>query len=183
MSKVFLWLFLLPPIEIFLWIWAAHFVSGWWILLWTICAFFIGISLMVKSFRLLPQLGAQRMQAFQLNLGIPQIAPALTQALAGLLLVIPGLLTDAIALFLLLPPVQHLVQKSAMRILAKRQHAVKEAMMEQMRQHGFPHDAFSQDGFSKQGGFSGTTVEGAARIVEPMPIHRPQIGRKPANDD
>lgn len=180
MSKVFLWLFLLPPIEIFLWIWAAHFVSGWWILLWTIGAFFVGMSLMVKSFRLLPQLhGAQGMQGFQLNLLTPQLAPALTQALAGLLFVIPGLLTDAFAIFLLLPPVQHMVRKSAAQKLAKRQ----EAMMEQMRQHAFTQGGF-QDGFSHNGGFTrGTTVEGEARTVEPMPTNSPQIGRQPANDD
>ncbi len=183
MSKVFLWLFLLPPIEIFLWVWVAHFISGWWIFLWTIAAFFFGMSLMVNSFRALPQLhGAQGLRGFQLNANSSDFAPALIRALAGLLFVIPGLLTDAVALLLLLPPVQHIVQKSAMRTLAKRQHAVQEAMMEQMRQHGFP-DGFSQDGFSQHSGFSGTTVEGEARTVEPMPTNSPQIGRQPANDD
>ncbi|HEY4712685.1 MAG TPA: FxsA family protein [Aquirhabdus sp.] len=184
MSKVFLWLFLLPPIEIFLWIWVAHFVSGWWILLWTIGAFFFGMSLMVKSFRAIPQLrSAQGIRSFQLNSATQQLAPALIQALAGLLFVIPGLLTDAFALFLLLPPVQHVVQKSAMRKLAKSQEAMQKSMMEQMRQHGFPDGAFTQDGFAQQGGFSGTTVEGEARTVEPMQTNSPQIGRQPANDD
>jgi len=187
MSKVFLWLFLLPPIEIFLWVWIAHFISGWLIFLWTIAAFFFGMSLMVNSFRMLPQLhGAQGMRGFQMNASSPEFAPALIRALAGLLFVIPGLLTDAVALMLLLPPVQHIVQKSAMRTLVKRQHAVQEAMMEQMRQHGFPHGGFSQDGFdgfSPHDGFTGTTVEGEARTVEPMQTNSQQIGRQPANDD
>lgn len=184
MSKVFLWLFLLPPIEIFLWVWVAHFISGWWIFLWTIFAFFFGMSLMVNSFRAVPQLhGAQGMRGFQLNANSSEFAPALIRALAGLLLVIPGLLTDAVALFLLLPPIQHLVQKSAIRTFAKRQQAVQEAMMEQMRQHGFSSDPFSQGGFSPNGGFTGTTVEGEARVVEPTPTNNPKIGRQPANDD
>lgn len=185
MSKVFLWLFLLPPIEIFLWIWATDFVSGWWVFLWTIAAVFFGMSLMVNSFRGLPQLhGAQSMRGFQLNANSPEFAPALIRSLAGLLLLIPGLLTDVVGLFLLLPPIQHIVQKSAMRTLAKRQSAMQEAMMEQMRQHGFPQDAFTQDGFASNGGFTrGTTVEGEARTVEPMPTNSPKIGRQPANDD
>lgn len=185
MGKVFLWLFLLPPIEIFLWIWAADFVSGWWVALWTIAACFIGMSVMVNSFRNLPQLhGAQGIRGFQMNVNSPEVAPALVRSVAGLLLLIPGLLTDAVGLFLLLPPIQHIVQKSAMRTLVKRQAAMQEAMMEQMRQHGFPQDAFTQDGFSPNGGFTrGTTVEGEARTVEPMPTNSPQIGRQPANDD
>jgi hypothetical protein len=71
-------------------------------------------------------------------------------------------------------------------MMAKRQQAMQEAMqeamMEQMRQHGFPQ-GFSHDSFSQQGGFTGTTVEGEARTVEPMDINSPKIGRQPANDD
>ena len=188
MSKVFLWLFLLPPIEIFLWVWVAHYISGWWIFLWTIGAFFFGMSLMVNSFRTLPQMqGAQGIRGFQLNASSPEFAPALIRALAGLLFVIPGLLTDAVAILLLLPPIQQIVQKSAMRLLAKRQEAVKEAMQEammaQMRQQGFDSSMFTQGSFTTNDGFSGTTVDGEARTVEPMQTNSPQIGRKPANDD
>lgn len=139
---------------------------------------------MVKSFRAIPQLrSAHGMRSFQLNAGTQQLAPALMQALAGLLFVIPGLLTDVFALLLLLPSVQHWVQQSAMRKLANRQEAMQKVMMEQMRQHGFPDSAFTQDGFTQQGGFSGKTVDGEARTVEPKPINSPQIGRQPVNDD
>lgn len=183
MSKVFLWLFLLPPIEIFLWVWVAHFISGWWILLWTIGAFFFGMSLMVSSFRMLPKLqGAQGMQAFQFDSGTPELGKALTRALAGLLFVIPGLLTDAFAILLLLPPVQYAVQRLVLRFFAKRQAA----MMAQMRKHGFSPDGFSAGGFTSDGfssyGFRGTTVEGEARVVEPKPEKHIQL-RQPANDD
>ena len=152
--------------------------------MWTVFAFFFGMSLMVKSFRVLPQIqGAQGILGLQVAANTAEFAPALIRALAGLLLVIPGLLTDAIALLLLLPPVQHLVQRSAMQAMAKRQNAVQEAMMEQMRQHGFPQGGFSQDGFSSNGGFNGTTIEGKARTVEPTPTNNPRVGRQPANDD
>jgi UPF0716 protein FxsA len=133
MSKLFFGLLLLPPIEIFLWILAAHFVSGWWIFWWTIIAVFMGTSLIRSGLSVLPKLqGVQGIQAFQLNSGTPEVGRALTRTLAGLLLVIPGLLTDAFALILLLPPVRYGVQKWAMRFFAKRQ----EAMMAQMRQSG-----------------------------------------------
>jgi UPF0716 protein FxsA len=183
MNKMFLGILLLPPIEIFLWIWAAHFISGWWIFWWTIMAVFIGTSLIRSGISMLPKLqGAQGIQAFQLNAGAPEFGKALTRTLAGLLFVIPGLLTDVFALLLLLPPVQYGVQKWAIRFIAKRQ----EAMMAQMRQSGFSADSFSTDGFSSGGfssdGFRGTTVEGEARVVEPMPEKLIDL-RKPANDD
>jgi UPF0716 protein FxsA len=183
MSKLFFGLLLLPPIEIFLWILAAHFVSGWWIFWWTIMAVFMGTSLMRSGLSVLPKLqGVQGIQAFQLNSGTPEVGRALTRTLAGLLLVIPGLLTDAFALILLLPPVQYGVQKWAMRFFAKRQ----EAMMAQMRQSGFTTDGFTSSGFAPNDfaadGFSGTTVEGEARVVEPKSDKHIEM-RKPANDD
>ena len=188
MSKLFFGLLLLPPIEIFLWVWAAHFVSGWWIFWWTMMAVFMGTSLMRSGLSVLPKLqGVQGIQAFQLNSGTPEVGRALTRALAGLLLVIPGLLTDAFALILLLPPVQYGVQKWAMGFFAKRQ----EAMMAQMKQSGFSSESFSREGFTSGGfrtndfttdGFTGTIVEGEARVVEAKPEKQIEM-RQPANDD
>ncbi len=179
MSKLFFGLMLLPPVEIFLWVMASHYVSGWWIFLWTVAAFFIGMSLLVSSFRLLPRMhGAQGVQAFQLNSNSPELGAALTRALAGLLFVLPGLLTDALAILLLLPPVQFIVRKMVIRFFLKRQ----EAMMAQMQQYGFTPDGFTSSGFASDGFTRGTTVEGEARVVEPMPSKRIELGL-PANDD
>jgi len=188
MGNFFFWLLLLPPIEIFLWIWAAHFVSGWLIFWWTLMAMFFGMSLIRSGLSMLPKLqGAQGIQAFQLNSGSPELGKALTRALAGLLFVIPGLLTDAIAILLLLPPVQYGVQKWVIRFAEKRQ----EAMMAQMRRSGFSPDGFTSGGFSPNDfssdafhsdGFRGRTVEGEARVVEPQPEKKIEL-RQPANDE
>jgi UPF0716 protein FxsA len=187
MGKLFFGLLLLPPIEIFLWIWATHFVSGWWVFWWTIMAVFIGSSLIKSGLSVLPKLqGAQGILAFQLNSATPEVGKALTRVLAGLLFVIPGLLTDAFALILLLPPVQYGVQKWAVHFYAKRQ----EAMMAQMKRSGFASGMFSPDGFTSSdfpsnsfgsNHFSGTTVEGEARVVEPKPEKYIDL-KKSAND-
>jgi len=142
MNKLALGLLLLPPLEILTWIWASHYVGGWTIFWWTVIAFFLGLSLMRRSLAsVMPQLRGG------------QIAPdgdaagALTYALAGLLLAIPGLLTDVLALLLLLPPVQYLVRRGLGQYVAQRQ----EAMMAQMQRQGF--FTFDSDGFGPQGGF------------------------------
>ncbi len=191
MNKVLLWLLLLPPIEIFLWIWLAHFVSGWWIFLWTIAAFFIGVTLMRTSLAsVMPQLrGQQGAVNFQLNPST-DLAVALSRALAGLLFVIPGLLSDVFALVLLLPPIQRLVQKTVTQVLARRQ----QAMMAQMQSQGFGGNAFGGNPFSESafgdspfssGGFGqrGTVVDGEARTVEPTTEKPKQIGPSSANDE
>ncbi len=203
MSKIFFGFLLLLSIEIFTWVWVAHFISGWWIFLWTIGAFFFGTSLMVKSFRAMPQIQVmQGMKAFRFNAGAPELGLTVTRSLAGLLLVIPGLLTDAFALLLFLPPVQYSIQKLALRFVEKRQRM----MSAHMQQFGFSQEGFSADGFAKDGfstdgfnadffksdtyksdtfksdGFSGTTVEGEARVVEPQPENHKQLQR-PTNDE
>ncbi|WP_410211847.1 FxsA family protein [Aquirhabdus sp.] len=188
MNKVLLWLLLLPPIEIFLWIWLAHFVSGWWIFLWTVAAFFIGVTLMRTSLAsVMPQLRGQQGGAnFQLDPST-DIAVALSRALAGLLFAIPGLLSDVFAVILLLPPIQRWVQKTVVQVLARRQ----QAMMAQMQSQGFGGSVFGESPFGdspfSSGGFGqpsrGTVVEGEARTVEPA-IEKPkQIGPASANDE
>ncbi len=172
MSKVVLGVMFLPVIEIVLWIWAAKFVGGWWVFLWTIAAIFIGLSFVRHSIAsVMPQLQGQGIQQIHLsnNADMPRV---LTRALAGVLLAIPGLLTDVLAVLLLLPPIQRMVQDHVGRMMAKRQ----QAMMAQMQRQA---EAFGQQGFGQgfswpqgedhpfQGGGRGTVVEGEARTVEP----------------
>ncbi len=182
MSKIFFGFLLLLSMEIFLWVWIAHFISGWWIFLWTIGAFFVGMSLMVKSFRALPQIQAmQGIKAYQFNAGAPELGITLTRTFAGLLLVAPGLLTDAVALLLFLSPVQNSIQKLILRYVEKRQ----QSMSAYMQRYSFSQDSFSADGFKSNGFadvFSGTTVEGEARVVEPKLENQKQL-RHPANDE
>lgn len=184
MSKVFLWLLLLLiPIEIMLWRFTSHQLGSGWMVLWGVATFFYGLYL-IGGLKKLPHLNVMLngMQAFPSDFRSHQITSVLTRAFAGLLFLIPGLLTDVLAILLLLPPVQYGVHKLVLNFFLKRQAAMQEVMMNQMRQHGFARGAFTQDGFSPNGGFSGTTVEGEARTVESMPTNNPQIGRQPAND-
>lgn len=177
MNKVVLGVMILPVIEITLWIWASHIVGGWWVFLWTVAAVFIGLSFVRHSISsVLPQLRGQNIQQIQLDSGadMPRI---LTRALAGILLAIPGLLTDMFAVLLLLPPIQRIVQDRVAIMMAKRQ----QAMMAQMQRQA---EAFAQQqGFGQNfgAGFTwptgedspfnpagrGTVIDGEARTVEP----------------
>jgi UPF0716 protein FxsA len=154
----------------------------------------------------LPQLrGAQGVQMMQIDPSV-DLARALTRALAGLLLVLPGLLTEALALIVLLPPVQYVVRRWVLRFWVARQ----QVMMAQMQQRAFTGTIFGEGGgFSgsftsgtfdaeafknifAQGGFAepdsmrdsgrGTTVDGEARVVEPAPVEPKLIGHS-ANDE
>jgi UPF0716 protein FxsA len=193
MNKLLLGVLFLPVIEIVLWIQAAHLVGGWWVFLWTLAAFFIGLSFVRHSIAsVLPQLrnqgGIQHLQ-MDANADLPRI---LTRALAGVLLAIPGLLTDVFALVLLLPPVQRWVQGRVATMMAKRQ----QAMMAQMQRQA---EAFAQQGFGAEGfgqGFQwpqgaespfntsqrGNVIDGEARTVQPEPVDVKRIDHA-ANDD
>ncbi len=187
MSKVVLGVMLLPVVEITLWIWASHIVGGWWVFFWTVAAFFIGLSFVRHSIAsVLPQLRGQNMQQIQLesSADMPRV---LTRALAGVLLAIPGLFTDVLALLLLLPPIQHMVQDRVKIMMAKRQ----QAMMAQMQRQA---EAFAQQGFGQDFSWTngeshsfnpagrGTVIDGEARTVEPAPIEVKRIDHA-ANDD
>ena len=192
MNKVVLGVMLLPVIEITLWIWASHLVGGWWVFLWTVAAFFIGLSFVRHSIgSVLPQLRGQNIQQIQLD-SRADMPKVLTRALAGVLLAIPGLFTDVLAVLLLLPPIQRFVQDRVAQMMAKRQ----QAMMAQMQRQA---EAFAQQSFGQQGfgqGFSwptgdndsfsaagrGTVIDGEARTVEPEPKDMKRIDHA-ANDD
>ena len=82
---------------------------GWGALLvWFVLAFALGTGLMRRAGRVLvPQLQGGKLQ------GDPgkEVVVSITQAFAGLLLIVPGVLSDIIAGLLLLPPVQAQLQE------------------------------------------------------------------------
>lgn len=115
-------------LEIFVWIGVGDLVgSMWYVFFWFIAAFFIGMN-MIRSHAagLMPQM--QQMQQGQMSAD-PNLTNNLPKIIAGLLLMIPGLITDVIALLILIPPVQAAFKAMAMKTMMKRQQAMMEKMM------------------------------------------------------
>ena len=99
-------------------------------------------------------------------------------AFAGILLMIPGLITDVLALLVILPPVQNAIKNAGMKYMAKKQQAMMNNMMGGMGNMG---DAQGQNPFAdlmrqmqdmqnqQSGGQyrDSTIIDGEAHEVEP----------------
>ena len=115
-------------LEIAVWIGVAQFISGWYVFFWFIIAFFIGLNLLRSSTStIMPQL--QQMQMGGQFGGDAAVGKKLVLALAGFLLMLPGLISDVLALLVLIPGVQNIFRKALMNTMAKRQQAMMEKMM------------------------------------------------------
>ena len=115
-------------IEIFVWVGVGDLVgSMWYVFFWFVIAFFIGLN-MVRSHAsgLMPQM--QQMQQGQMS-SDPQLTNNLPKIIAGILLLIPGLISDVLAVLILLPPVQTALKAMMMKTMVKRQQAMMEKMM------------------------------------------------------
>ena len=147
MAYIFLVLVMIVA-EILTWIAVGKWVgSGWYVFFWFIAAFVLGLNLIRSSkAQLMPQL--QQLQMGMMT-GMPANMSVLGRALAGVLLVIPGLITDVLAILVLLPPVQRKLQATAMSALQKRQSSMLNKMM-----GGAVNDAnqFGMMGSNGQGG-------------------------------
>ena len=115
-------------LEIAVWIGVAQFISGWYVFFFFIFAFFIGLNLLRSSTStIMPQL--QQMQMGGQFGGDAAVGKKLVLALAGFLLMLPGLISDVLALLVLIPGVQNIFRKALMNTMAKRQQAMMEKMM------------------------------------------------------
>ena len=126
--KLFLFILAGAILEVFVWIGVGDLVgSMWYVFFWFIAAFFIGMSLIRKySAGLMPQM--QQMQAGQMGAD-PALTNNLPKIIAGFLLLIPGLVTDVVAVLLLIPAVQKAMTGALMNVMMKRQQAMMEKMM------------------------------------------------------
>ncbi|MEG0198027.1 MAG: FxsA family protein [Acinetobacter sp.] len=115
-------------LEVFVWIGVGDLVgSMWYVFFWFIAAFFMGMNLIRKySAGLMPQM--QQMRAGQMT-GDPALTSNLPKILAGFFLLIPGLITDVLAVLILIPSVQNIFKNAMMKTMAKRQQAMMEKMM------------------------------------------------------
>ena len=167
-------------IEMLIWYLAAQFISGWYVFFWFIIAAIIGISLLRKAAGTLNPM-AQQMKAMQ-NGVIPnpanqpaesKITKSIALGIAGILFLLPGLLTDMVAAVLLLPVVQNKLTTAAKNYAAKNQDKMMQMMARQMGGQnpfgGMGQNPFGQGGmksnpFGKNSGF-GTTVDGEAKTI------------------
>lgn len=162
-------------VEIAVWIGVAQFISGWYVFFWFIFAFFIGLGLIRRSTAgIMPQL--QQMQMTGQLGNDPAVTKKLAYAFAGFLLMLPGLVSDVLAVLILIPGVQTAFRNIAMKTLAKRQQAMMEKMMggnmggqnpfaDLMRQM---QDMQNQQGGSSQGQYRDSSIiDGEAREVTP----------------
>ncbi|MFD1439425.1 FxsA family protein [Acinetobacter terrae] len=126
-------------LEVFVWIGVGDLVgSMWYVFFWFVAAFFIGIN-MIRTHAS----GLQQMKQGQMAMD-PSLSNNLPKIIAGLLLLIPGLITDVLALLILIPPVQQALKAVAMKTMMKRQQAMMEKMMGGMGNMGGMGDAGAQ---------------------------------------
>lgn len=179
-------------LEILVWIGVAQFISGWYVFFWFIIAFVIGLSLLRSSTAtIMPQL--QQMQMTGQMSADGSVTKKMAIAFAGILLMIPGLITDVLALLVILPPVQKMIQNAGMKFMAKKQQAMMNNMMGGMMGNmGDMGGAQGQNPFAdlmrqmqdmqnqQSGGQSrnSTIIDGEAHEVEP---ERKQIELKDVN--
>ncbi len=114
--------------EVLVWIAVGDLVgSMWYVFFWFIAAFFIGLNIVRKhASGLMPQM--QQMQAGQMSAD-PALSGNLPKIIAGFLLMVPGLISDLLAVLILIPPVQNALKAAMMNVMMKRQQAMMEKMM------------------------------------------------------
>ena len=163
-------------LEILVWIGVAQFISGWYVFFWFIIAFVIGLNLLRSSTAtIMPQL--QQMQMTGQMSGDATVTKKMATAFAAILLMIPGLITDVLALLVLLPPVQNMIKKAGMNYMAKKQQSMMNNMMGGMM--GDMSGSQGQNPFAdlmrqmqdmqnqQSGGRNSNVFDGEAHEVEP----------------
>ncbi|WP_312751754.1 FxsA family protein [Psychrobacter sanguinis] len=123
-------------IEMLLWYLVAQFISGWWVFIWFIVAAVIGLSLIRRGMTTLNPMAQQMKAGGMMN---PAMRPpentlikTIAMAVGGLLLLIPGLLSDILALLVVLPPVQKKLKNMANNYVINNQQKMMEMMAKQM---------------------------------------------------
>lgn len=115
--------------EVLVWIGVGDLVgSMWYVFFWFIIAFFIGLNLVRSSTsNIMPQL--QQMQMTGQLGSDPAVTKKLAIAMSGFLLMLPGLISDVLAVLVLIPAVQTAFHNALMKTMAKRQQALMDQMM------------------------------------------------------
>lgn len=178
-------------IEMLLWVLIAQFVSGWYVFFWFVIAAVIGIGMMKKTAQTINPM-AQQMRSGVIPSAANQpseatLTKSIARGMAGLLLLLPGILSDIVAFFLLLPAVQTALTTKAKDYALKNQEKMMAMMAKQMGGNapfggmgsmggmngmgGNPfgtNNPFGGSPFGSGGPFGGrgTTVDGEAKTVK-----------------
>lgn len=184
-TLVFVWFI----IEMLLWYLIAQFISGWWVFAWFIIAAVIGINLMRKGMATLNPMAKQMQAGGMFN---PAMRPpentmlkSVAFAIAGLLLLIPGIISDILALLIIMPSVQNKLKNFVQNYANKNQDKIMQMMASRMGgQNPFGNmGGMGQNPFgtgSPFGNFGGgNTFDGTAKTVK---TEAKKISH-PANDD
>lgn len=193
-------------VELLVWYGIAQFMSGWWVFLWFICAFFIGSALLRTGMKNISPM-TQQMQTGMFNPASrpPQsiMIKSVAFVIAGFLLIIPGVLSDLMALIVMLPPVQNKLHDYANNYAMKNQEKMMAMMQQRMQDMGMNGSQFQQQGsanpfgksnpfqsnpfgsnsgFGNFGGGFGKTIDGEATVVKD--VNQKKITKvDAANDD
>ena len=148
-------------IEMLLWYLMAQFISGWLVFGWFIIAAVIGVTLIRKGMVALNPMAQQMKAGGMMNPAMrPQestMLKSVAMAVAGLLLLIPGIISDILALLVVLPPVQKKLKDMANKYVMNNQQKMMEMMAKQMGgQMG------GQNPFGGMGGMGGQNPFGGA---------------------
>jgi UPF0716 protein FxsA len=158
--------------EILVWMLVGKLLgSAWYVFFWFIAAGLIGFKLLrASAAQIMPQLQQLRQGG---SMGpSPQVAKHLSHCIAGVLLIIPGLISDLLALLILTPGVHRLLQSLLLSLLQKRQHAMMNKMMGgMMGGAGNPFAEMMQQmqdaQRQQQGRADASIIDGEAREVVP----------------
>lgn len=164
-------------IEMLLWYLIAQFISGWIVFVWFVIAAVIGIALIKKA------AGTLNPMAQQMRGGVipnpanqppeSKLTKAIALGIAGLLLLLPGLLSDFGALLIMLPFIQKILTNKAKNYAMNNQEKMMAMMAKQMGGNSAfggmsgvnPNNPFGQGNPFGSGKFSGgTTIDGQAKI-------------------
>lgn len=139
-------------------------VGGWMLLLWFVMAFMVGRQIMRGATKvIMPQM--QQVQQGQSPQMDGQLLAAACQALAGFLLVFPGVLSDGLAVLLLLPPIQKLFQLQMHTAFAARSSSFM--MMGGLGQGQSP---FEPSPFGRSPFESSNVFDGEAKDITPQDV-------------
>lgn len=122
-------------IEMLIWYLIAQFVSGWWVFGWFILAGIIGFTLIKRGVATLKPMAGQAQMAMLNPAMRPNenhIVKAVAMAIAGILFVLPGIISDIIGLLVLLPAVQHKAKTKAKDYATKNPEKLMQMMANKM---------------------------------------------------
>ena len=161
-------------LEVFVWIGVGDLVgSMWYVFFWFVAAFFIGINLVRKyAAGVMPQMQQMQM-GMAMGAADPALGANLPKIVAGFFLLIPGLMSDVLALLILIPAVQNAFKAAAMKVMLKRQQSMMEHMMGGMGENmggaqgrnPFADLMRQMQDMQAQGGRDSTIIDGEAREV------------------